>query len=657
MSIRLKGKTPKQLASAFNWRLNLSGRKIWSGWVRHQCIRREEIWLDSVHSILFTMSAEQAGDVLKENEQDIDQILNEGNDILNGTYHVPQFGKCAINLDIPDTTSREIVYQYRLLARLDFLRPLVRAALISDDPAEYIALIEGYLNKWWGVRQKVWRWDSVDESIRILNLLEVLAWMQPFINENAFRSGLRAVVESVWKVQANRGYTGNHLIYEGLALFYAGCCLKNHPQAGKWKTLGASIMRQTMHSQVLSDGFNAELSTSYHLITGTNFLKAWAIARKSQQQFPGWYSLKLAQMAIIAYKLRDPEGAFFPFCDSDRMEGRGREEREARAFAELGMTIAHPPKDHKYSLELRMLLAGMDPGSNLVSDHTGGKSYISAGGYQILRYQHGKTLIFDTGDFGLPGASHHGHADTLSIVANLRDSRFLIDPGGFSYVDSHARKFARSTAAHNTVRIDGKDSSEIIGDFGFGKNAQAVLTDVKEISGGIVLTAEHDGYSRLRQPVIHRRALIWMIEHPFLLIVLDQLTGKGKHLAELFFHVDYDWTAEQLGENGLIWVKEQHRIQHQIWSDQEFALKTERGVKDPEMQGWVAPSYGVYIAAPVIIEKTEAEMPVNFVNVFHKSEKSEVEMTLDGEHNRVIIGDSQEIDWNWDYHRLNVTVK
>ncbi|MFH1735239.1 MAG: alginate lyase family protein [bacterium] len=657
MSFRFRGKSLQQAISALQWRINLLTRKLRVSWIRRQCAGQENDWLKTVDAVLFTMTPEEARKILKENDQDQDNILADADDVLSGVFQVPQFGRCPINLDTPDTKNREANYQYRMLARLDFLRPLVRAALAAGDPAEFAAEVEAHISKWWQVRQKSGPWDSVDESIRILNLLEAVVLLRDQIKRDVFLDGLRSILAAAWTVQANRAYTGNHLIYEGLALFYAGCSFKGHPQAEKWRTLGATIMRQTMHTQVFNDGFNAELSTSYHLITGTNFIKAWAIARKAGQQFPGWFSLKLTQMAIVAYKLLDPEGTFFPFGDSDRMGGPGREEREARAFAELGMTIAHPSKNARTSLELRMLLAGMDSGSNMAFDHTGGKSHISAGGYQILRYQHGKTLVFDTGSFGLSGVSHHGHADTLSLVANLRDSRFLVDPGGFSYVDSDARQYARSTAAHNTIRVDGQNSSEIIGDFGFGRGANGVLTDVKEIFGGVVLTAEHDGYSDLPQPVTHRRALIWMIEHPFFLIVVDQLSGKGSHLAEAFFHVDYDWIPDGLSEEGLIWMKEQHLVQHQYWSDQHLVIRIATGEKEPEWQGWVAPAYGEFVAAPVIVQQTEAEFPVNIVNAFYKSENPEVVMTLDGNINSVKINDTQEINWRWDYDRLNVTVR
>ena len=66
-------------------------------------------------------------------------------------------------------------------------------------------------------------------------------------------------------------------------------------------------------------------------------------------------------------------------------------------------------------------------------------------------------LVFDCGPLGDGG---HGHYDALSIeMASGRP--LVVDPGRFTYCDDppHWRRWFKSTAAHNTVTVDGLDQT------------------------------------------------------------------------------------------------------------------------------------------------------------------------------------------------------
>jgi hypothetical protein len=72
--------------------------------------------------------------------------------------------------------------------------------------------------------------------------------------------------------------------------------------------------------------------------------------------------------------------------------------------------------------------------------------------------------LFDAGPFG-PGSAGHSHSDTLSLVVSVRDQEVLIDPGTFTYMDPEWRSYFRGSAAHNTVRLDGRDQAIAVGPF------------------------------------------------------------------------------------------------------------------------------------------------------------------------------------------------
>ena len=68
-------------------------------------------------------------------------------------------------------------------------------------------------------------------------------------------------------------------------------------------------------------------------------------------------------------------------------------------------------------------------------------------------------LVIKAGPFG-EGSGGHSHSDVLSLTARAGGREVLIDPGTFTYVaDPAERNRFRGSAAHNTVRIDGRDQA------------------------------------------------------------------------------------------------------------------------------------------------------------------------------------------------------
>ena len=58
----------------------------------------------------------------------------------------------------------------------------------------------------------------------------------------------------------------------------------------------------------------------------------------------------------------------------------------------------------------------------------------------------------------LPG---HAHADTLSFELSLFGQRVLVNSGTSCYAPGAQRLSERGTAAHNTVQVNGENSSEV----------------------------------------------------------------------------------------------------------------------------------------------------------------------------------------------------
>jgi hypothetical protein len=139
-------------------------------------------------------------------------------------------------------------------------------------------------------------------------------------------------------------------------------------------------------------------------------------------------------------------------------------------------------------------------------------------------------------DFGAPGAHHnpaHHHAGIFSFEISSPSGMVIVDTGTPTYEPGPERDALRSTAAHNTVRVDGRDQFQVWAGFRAGRRAR--ITEIREGSAADFpyISGVHDGYSVLR--VLHRRTIARIGDAGWL--ILDELDGLGDHHAESFLHL------------------------------------------------------------------------------------------------------------------------
>jgi uncharacterized heparinase superfamily protein len=135
-------------------------------------------------------------------------------------------------------------------------------------------------------------------------------------------------------------------------------------------------------------------------------------------------------------------------------------------------------------------------------------------------------LLADAGPVGpdyLPG---HAHADTLCFELSLQGQRICVNSGTSTYEPSDLRKFQQSTRAHNTVAVNGADSSEVWGAFRVARRARAVVEILQPGNDEDMLSAVHDGYCRLPGRPVHRRT--WRLDSGGLRVE-DEISGKGTY--------------------------------------------------------------------------------------------------------------------------------
>jgi uncharacterized heparinase superfamily protein len=161
----------------------------------------------------------------------------------------------------------------------------------------------------------------------------------------------------------------------------------------------------------------------------------------------------------------------------------------------------------------------------------------------------------------------------LSLEISRDGARVLVNSGTSTYDAGEERRYERSTAAHNTLRIDGAEQSEMWGAFRVGRRARILSAT----TSGDSAEGAHAGFRRLRGAPIHRRTLT---VHDDSVEILDAIEGRGTHLVEWFFHFHPDVEARPTGS--VVELSRRGNVIGRMILPNEPALAVENGAWRPD---------------------------------------------------------------------------
>jgi uncharacterized heparinase superfamily protein len=169
------------------------------------------------------------------------------------------------------------------------------------------------------------------------------------------------------------------------------------------------------------------------------------------------------------------------------------------------------------------------------------KAFKDAGIY-ILRHRDDYLLFNVTGRGLYPESTlgSHTHSDLLSFELFTSGKSFMVDPGSYLYTaDPDMRLLFRSTKMHNTVTVDGQSQDILSRDkiWGYSRDAIPEVKRWESNSKHDIITASHNGYARLANPVLHERTFLYdRIESQW--SITDRFLGEGHHDLDWYFHFD-----------------------------------------------------------------------------------------------------------------------
>jgi uncharacterized heparinase superfamily protein len=363
-------------------------------------------------------------------------------------------------------------------------------------------------------------WEPYPVSRRIVN------WVKWALRGNALPSACISslAIQARWLMRRLEFHLlGNHLLANAKALLHVGLYFEG-PEAESWRARGLALLQRELRAQVLADGGHFELSPMYHAAVLEDLLDTINLLRSYEQPVPeGWNELSV-RMRNWLRVMCHPDGdiAFF----NDAALGIAPTSHDLELYAiRLGLPASIPTQD-------RMV----------VLDSTGYVRALSGAAY----------VICDCAAVGPDHQPGHAHADTLSFEMSIGVQRLFVNSGTSQYGEDWERQRQRATAAHNTVNVNGRDSSETWGGFRVARRAYAHLQEASVSETTISIAASHDGYRRLPSRNEHYRR--WILGSG-LLEIRDQISGSlDEAEARLYVHPEVDVSRIGSREFMLTWA-------------------------------------------------------------------------------------------------------
>ncbi len=356
-------------------------------------------------------------------------------------------------------------------------------------------------------------WEPYPLSLRIVNWLKFLVRYGRDLEQRGEGRKIDLLLPSLAQQAATlnrrleKDLLGNHLLKNIKALLFAGALLET-PRSARWLEEGESLLERELKEQILPDGGHFERSPMYHAEVLEDLLDLQVLGSACAMKWrcDGALALAITMMRAFLQGILHPDGELPLLNDS-------------------ALNVARPPAE---------LLRAAPGAVSKSCDPRPAVEIFPRTGYGVIRDRASAShLVFDCGPLGPDCQPGHGHCDVLSYELSLHGRRVVVDTGVSTYERNAVRRYERSTAAHNTIRIDGEDQAEVWASFRVGRRPHVGALEGGSTGPLHFLRGEH--YAYRRRGVVHARAIALL--PPGAWVVVDLLKGRGMHRSESFIHL------------------------------------------------------------------------------------------------------------------------
>ena len=387
--------------------------------------------------------------------------------------------RCAFRIDHRSEEENGNIKQVWEISRLQHLTLLATAWFLTGEEP-YACRVADQLRSWW--RENPFlsgiHWTSgIEIGIRLISMVWIRRLMDSWPGvADLFELDTLALRQIRWHQEylaafRSRGSSANnHVVAEAAGQLVASCAFPWFPQSERWRRHAARLLERELVLNTFPSGIGRELASDYQCFIAELGLLAAIEAEASRHPLnvAVWQRICAivdSAAALVDERLRPPRQG-----DSD----------EGRAL----LLDAPVPNRWPSLLMLGETLFGRldwwprpaaDAASPIIGAMACGKHNIQGrpaqrpsrftdAGITLLRTAGPDAPEIwcrcDGGPHGYLSIAAHAHADALSVEVRYGGVDILADPGTYCYHGDLAwRSYFRSTIAHNTAELGGRDQS------------------------------------------------------------------------------------------------------------------------------------------------------------------------------------------------------
>ena len=296
----------------------------------------------------------------------------------------------------------------------------------------------------------------------------------------------------------NQGIS-NHQTWYNAGLMAIASVLADGDLARRVVTMRGGVRDQLVRS-VDEDGFWYEGTMAYH-----NYALQARIETVEAGRRMGWKldaDEKFRRMFTAPLRAMYPNGVFPAINDSDRMQAAGFDRVWRWAWETWKDPVFAQALARGDGKKIRELL-----GPDGVADWPpSGESEVLAGaGLVVLRMGSGTGTVNVFLDYG-PHGGGHGHFDKLNLLIFANGREWMPDTGRLTYSHKVYKTWVKTTVAHNTVTINGRNQAATAGELVFFQQEEDFA------AAGVTCDTAYPGVRLTRRVMLTREFLVDVFE-------------------------------------------------------------------------------------------------------------------------------------------------
>lgn len=302
-------------------------------------------------------------------------------------------------------------------------------------------------------------WRTLECGIRTPNWIDALELFMdaPEFDAEAKYQMSKAFAEHARYLtqQEDSYHAGNWQVVECTGLSMLGIMFPEFSDSATWRKMGFHYLVEHMQKDVEPDGMHWEMTPEYHATVMSDYVAIAELCRRNGIEVPGLLD-RHEKMFEALMNLCRPDKYVYPLGDC-------HEKMNIESFMGVGALLYQRPdmrylatdtipSDWVWTFGPQVLdaypklkkavpasLSVLMPSSQYIAMRTGWEA-------------HDSSLLFDCA----PWHGGHNHLDSLQVLLYAGGRDLVIDPGIGDYDAEASKTYMRTTEAHSTVMVDGK---------------------------------------------------------------------------------------------------------------------------------------------------------------------------------------------------------